>query len=236
MKKFISALLGLSLVGAPILAQPDVKSNSLNAQGCMKLRECTNDVERITSFSQLTDRYGDDWASPYKKELTTLITLMNKSGVEIYIAPDRYFVPNTRGLYYTDVNRLFLNNSHVRDEYVFTDVFRHEGWHAAQDCMAGTIENSFIAVIHNDEEVPQRFQLSAEVRYGMMQARAIPWEQEAIWAGNTPYMTQDALASCASDTPMWWDYKPTPKTAEWLTTEGYTVIPPTNYERHNGSR
>ena len=202
----------------------------------MKLRECTDGVERITNFSQLTDRYGDTWASPYKEELTALIKLMNQAGVEIYIAPDEYFVPSTRGLYYTDVNRLFLNDSYVRMESVFTDVFRHEGWHAAQDCMAGTIDNSFIAVIYDDEDVPQRFQLAAEVRYGMLQARAIPWEQEAIWAGNTPYMTQDALASCASDNPMWWDYKPTPKTAEWLTTEGYPVIPPTNYESYNGSR
>jgi hypothetical protein len=27
-------------------------------------------------------------------------------------------------------------------------VMRHEGWHAAQDCMAGTIKNSMIAIIH----------------------------------------------------------------------------------------
>ena len=31
-------------------------------------------------------------------------------------------------------------------------VMRLEGWHAAQDCMAGTIENSMIAIIMNEEE------------------------------------------------------------------------------------
>ena len=34
-------------------------------------------------------------------------------------------------------------------------VVRHEGWHAAQDCMAGSIDNSMIAIIHNEEDVPK---------------------------------------------------------------------------------
>ena len=33
-------------------------------------------------------------------------------------------------------------------------VMRHEGWHAAQDCMAGSIENSLIAIIKPEDEVP----------------------------------------------------------------------------------
>ena len=37
-------------------------------------------------------------------------------------------------------------------------VMRHEGWHAAQDCMAGTIENNFIAIIHDQEKVPRMYQ------------------------------------------------------------------------------
>ena len=230
MKKFISALLGLSLIGNPVLAQPEVEPNSYDAQGCMKLRECTDDIERITTFSQLSDRYGDTWAADYKEELEQLIKVLNETGVEIYIAPDRYFTRNTRGLYYTDVNRLFLNHIHVQRGTVFLDVFRHEGWHAAQDCMAGTIDNSFIAVIHDSDDVPQRYKLAAEVRYGMLAVKAIPWEQEAIWAGSTPYMTLEALKSCASDAPMWWDYEPTPKTAFWLNNEGYNITPPPNYD------
>ena len=38
--------------------------------------------------------------------------------------------------------------------YVLMSVVRHEGWHAAQDCMAGTIENNMIAIIKNEEDVP----------------------------------------------------------------------------------
>ena len=41
-------------------------------------------------------------------------------------------------------------------------VMRHEGWHAAQDCMAGTIENNFIAIIHNQEDVPRMYQAIAK--------------------------------------------------------------------------
>ena len=42
-------------------------------------------------------------------------------------------------------------------------VMRHEGWHAAQDCMAGTIENNFIAIIKNEEDVPGLYQSIAKV-------------------------------------------------------------------------
>ena len=60
-----------------------------------------------------------------------------------------------RGLYYTDVNKMFLNEFHMYSVDTFLNVLRHEGWHAAQDCMAGTIDNSFIAVIHNENVIPQ---------------------------------------------------------------------------------
>ena len=86
--------------------------------------------------------------------------------------------------------------------------------------MAGGLNNSFIAVIHNDEKIPQRFKLDANIRYGMMAPRSIPWEQEAIWAGNTPDMTAEALNVCGTQT-MWSHYDPTPMTAEWLRNNGH---------------
>ena len=42
--------------------------------------------------------------------------------------------------------------------HVLMSVVRHEGWHAAQDCMAGTIKNSMIAIIKNEEDVPMIWQ------------------------------------------------------------------------------
>ena len=187
----------------------------------MKLRECKEDVEQITDISQLTDRYGDRWAIRYQEEIKELIEVMNDGDIEIYLAPDFYFTRTTRGLYYTDVNRLFLNDRYVQEAYAFIDVFRHEGWHAAQDCMAGTIDNTFIAVIYDDDQVPQKYKLDADIRYGFLMAKAVPWEQEAIWAGKTPGMTVNALRACADNTPMWETYEPTPMTREWLQDNDY---------------
>ena len=92
MKKLISALLGLSLVGAPVLADPpNVPIKSMASLGCMKLRECTDDVHRITSVTQLTDHYGNDWVGEHKQEITTLIEELNASGVQLFLATELNF-------------------------------------------------------------------------------------------------------------------------------------------------
>ena len=96
-------------------------------------------------------------------------------------------------------------------------VVRHEGWHAAQDCMAGTIDNSMIAIIKPADEVPEIWQEMVKRTYP---AQAQPWEAEATWAGKTENMTQEALESCARGT-MWTDYEPTPLTREWLEENNY---------------
>jgi len=94
---------------------------------------------------------------------------------------------------------------------------RHEGWHAAQDCMAGSIKNSMIAIIKPEEDVPMLYREMVERTYP---PAARPWESEATWAGKTANMTQDALESCARGT-MWTDYEPTPLTRKWLEAEGF---------------
>ena len=96
-------------------------------------------------------------------------------------------------------------------------LMRHEGWHAAQDCMAGTINNSLIAIIKPEEEVPMIWRVLAERTYP---DAAVPWEAEAGWAGRTAGMTQAALEACA-DGNMWEVYEPTPMTREWLVENGY---------------
>ena len=98
-------------------------------------------------------------------------------------------------------------------------VMRHEGWHAAQDCMAGSIKNNFIAIIHDQDKVPKMYQAIAKDTY-KSQPKAIPWEKEAYWAGHTEGMTAAALESCAAGT-MWTDYEPTPMTREWLVENNY---------------
>ena len=61
-------------------------------------------------------------------------------------------------------------------------VVRHEGWHAAQDCMAGTIENNMIAIIKM-KKMFLRFgkDLVKRTYPGMHN----PGKKEATWAGKT---------------------------------------------------
>ena len=75
-------------------------------------------------------------------------------------------------------------------------VVRHEGWHA-QDCMAGSINNSYIAVIRNDDDIPQLWKDMAEELYP---PSAVPWEQEAGWAGRTEGMTLESSVRVLTDT------------------------------------
>ena len=96
-------------------------------------------------------------------------------------------------------------------------VMRHEGWHAAQDCMAGTIDNSLIAIIKPEEDVPDLWRNIAKNTYPKS---SLPWEAEALWAGKTKNMTMMALKACANGN-MWEVYKPTPLTRKWLKENNY---------------
>jgi len=220
MKKLFAALLGLTLSGATAVAQPNVAPDSLAAMGCMKLLECTEDVVTITDVSQFVDNHGHFWADDDLKEIQQLIQGLTEVGVEVYVGDDRYFPPNHRGLYYTDVNKMFLNEWHMRDSIALIEVLRHEAWHAAQDCMAGTLDNSLIAIVFNDEVIPSSIKVLTEARYGMIARGAIPWEQEAFYVATKPGMTVNALNACAAGN-MWETYKPTPMTREWLVKNNY---------------
>ena len=56
-------------------------------------------------------------------------------------------------------------------------VVRHEGWHAAQDCMAGTIENNMM-LLSNLKKIPEIWQEMVKRTYPEY---AQPWEKEATW-------------------------------------------------------
>ena len=219
MKKIIMSLLAAATMSAPALADPQLTKGfkTMDSMGCMLLRECTNGVEQVSSVGDIADKYPDSDFSVVTNEFHRMLIALDKVGVEVFLADEKYFPAGHRGVYHTVGNNFFLNKTYMHRPGVLMSVMRHEGWHAAQDCMAGSINNSMIAIIKPEDEVPMLWQVMVERTYP---PASQPWEKEATWAGKTEGMTQDALESCARGT-MWSDYDPTPMTREWLVENGF---------------
>ena len=199
-------------------AEPTKGYYTMDAMGCMLLRECTKDVEEVHSLLDISANYPNtEEFTPVALEFNNMLMSLNQIGVKVYLADERYFPKMHRGVYHTVSNNFFLNKKYMDDPGTLMMVMRHEGWHAAQDCMAGSIKNSMIAIIHAEEDVPMLWRVMVERTYP---ASAVPWEAEAQWAGRTEGMTMKALQSCAAGT-MWTDYQLTPLTRKWLEEEGY---------------
>ena len=215
------SLLAAATIAAPVLADPIKQDEyySNHSMGCMLLRECTDGVKQINSIADIADTYPDNNFSSVANEFNSMLTALNQVGVNVFLAEEKYFPVGHRGVYHTVSNNFFLNKTFMKRPHVLMSVMRHEGWHVAQDCMAGTIENNMIAIIMPEEDVPEMWQEMARRAYDLM-PHAIPWEKEATWAGKTEGMTMKALQSCAAGT-MWTDYEPTPLTREWLVENGY---------------
>jgi hypothetical protein len=192
--------------------------NSMDAMGCMLVRECTKDVEEVHSLLDISANYPNtEEFTPVALEFNNMLMSLKQIGVNVYLADQRYFPKMHRGVYHTVSNNFYLNKKYMDDPGTLMMVMRHEGWHAAQDCMAGTIENSMIAIIMPEEDVPMLWRVMVERTYPKS---AVPWEAEAQWAGRTEGMTMKALQSCAAGT-MWTDYDPTPLTYKWLKENNY---------------
>jgi hypothetical protein len=219
MKKIIMSLLVAASMSAPALADPKLTKGfySMDAMGCMLLRECTDGVEQVFSVGDIADKYPGSDFSVVTDEFHGMLVALDQVGVKVFLADEKYFPTMHRGVYHTVGNNFFLNERYMDDPATLMSVMRHEGWHAAQDCMAGSIKNSMIAIIKPEEEVPMLWQVMVERTYP---PASQPWEKEATWAGKTEGMTQDALESCARGT-MWSDYEPTPMTREWLVENGF---------------
>ena len=219
MKKIIMSLLAAATLTVPALADPKITKgfNSMDAMGCMLLRECTNGVDKIESIATIADEYPDTNYSIVADEFNAMLVALEQVGVGVFLADSKYFPATHRGVYHTVGNNFFLNKRYMDSTNYLMQVMRHEGWHAAQDCMAGSIKNSMIAIILPEEDVPMIWRVLAERTYP---EHAVPWEAEAGWAGRTEDMTMKALQSCARGT-MWTDYEPTPMTREWLVENNY---------------
>ena len=223
MKKIIMSAVAAVAVALPALSAPnhDPKITkgfkTMDAMGCMLLRECTDGVDKIESIATIASEYPDSDFNHVADEFNAMLVALEQVGVGVFLADAKYFPIGHRGVYHTVSNNFFLNRAHMHRSNVLMTVMRHEGWHAAQDCMAGTIENSLIAIIKPEEEVPMIWRVMAERTYP---EHAVPWEAEAGWAGRTEGMTMKALQACAAG-EMWKVYEPTPLTRKYLEKEGF---------------
>ena len=220
MKKIIMSLLAAASLTVPALADDSKITkgyNTMDAMGCMLLRECTDGVDKVKSIADIADQYPDTNFDIVADEFNSMLVALDQVGVNVFLADSKYFPATHRGVYHTVGNNFFLNKRYMDSTNYLMQVMRHEGWHAAQDCMAGSIKNSLIAIIKPEEEVPMIWRVMAERTYPKS---AVPWEAEAGWAGRTEDMTMKALQACAAG-EMWKVYEPTPLTRKWLVEEGY---------------
>ena len=187
-----------------------------HSMGCMLLSECKVDVVEIKSIEDLENYYGIE-IDIETDEFDIILTLLDKIGSKVFIASEVYFPASHRGVYHTSTNNFYLNDAFMHRSSNLISVMRHEGWHAAQDCMAGTIENDSIAIILPQEDVPLFWRELVERTYPK---KTHPWESEAVWAGKTKGMTIKALQACSRG-EMWKEYKPTPLTKKYLIKEGF---------------
>ena len=193
--------------------QPTVPPYSAAAMGCMILLECTEGVEKLTSDSLIIS--GKEFDS-FRGEIKSILVALDKVKVPVYVAPERYFTRRTVGLYKPKYNRFFVNEELLKDPREFLGTMRHEGWHVVQDCMGGGIETSFMAQVHQDNEIPSWVMKNTRLAYESMgQSRAVPWEADANWAEEQSGQTAKHLEMCAKG-PLWEQVRPTPMTMEWL--------------------
>ena len=221
MKKVIMSLLAAASLSVPALADNSKITKGYytnDSMGCMLLRECTDGVKQITNLLDISSQYSNTASfTSIATEFNIMLVSLNRVGVKVFLADEKYFPVGHRGVYHTVGNNFFLNKAFMHRPNVLMSVMRHEGWHAAQDCMAGTIDNSLIAIILPEDMVPSFWREMVEKTYPK---HAVPWEAEATWAGKTEGMTANALNACASGR-MWIEYEPTPLTRKYLVENGY---------------
>jgi len=220
MKKFFISILTAVSFSVPVLAEEYKITKgyyTMDSMGCMILQECIDGVKEIFSINDISSKYPNNNFDSVANEFNNMLVALNQIGVKVFLADEKYFPPGHRGVYHTVSNNFYLNDAFMHRPHVLMTVMRHEGWHAAQDCMAGTIKNSMIAIIKPEEEVPKLWREMVEKMYP---PSAVPWEAEATWAGKTEGMTAKALSACAAG-KMWNVYPPTPLTKKWLLENNY---------------
>jgi hypothetical protein len=220
MKKLLTAAISALMFASPVLAEPEVRGwKTMDSLGCMMMRECTDGTRLVTSMVPIEEENQFSIYDDVRDEANAIIKELADMGVGVYLADDKYFPRGHAGVYYTVGNDFFMNRTYADDPIQFLQTLRHEAYHAAQDAMAGTIENSSIAIIYPEDAVPASYVLMAEIAYP---PSARPWEAEAKWAGAEPGMTLEVLRIInRTNGQPWKEIDPTPMTREWLELKGF---------------
>ena len=146
MKKTILAMIAAVSLGTPAFADDSKITkgyHTMDAMGCMILRECTDGVDKIESIASIADEYPDSDFDFVADEFNRMLVAFDQIGVGVFLADSKYFPHTHRGVYHTVSNNFYLNKRYMNRPGTLMSVMRHEGWHAAQDCMAGSITVSY---------------------------------------------------------------------------------------------
>ena len=141
-RQLLASLALMSSLAFPLAlkAEPTKGYYTMDAMGCMILRECTKDVDEVYSTLDISSNYKNmESFTVIAQEFNNMLMTLNQVGVKVYLADEKYFPVGHRGVYHTVSNAFFLNKTYMGRPNVLMSVMRHEGWHAAQDCMAGTV-------------------------------------------------------------------------------------------------
>ena len=119
MKNYVIGLLtALSLGTAHVaLANEDKITKgfyTMDAMGCMLLRECTNGVDEVFSLLDISSEYTNpERYTPVALEFNRMLQAMNAVGSKVFLADEKYFPKNHRGVYHTVSNNIYLNRRHM---------------------------------------------------------------------------------------------------------------------------
>ena len=196
MKKLILSFISMMTIAIPTYSKSfnEIIHSNSNTLECMITLKCKDGVRQIYDISDIANFYPDSDYSIIANEFNRLLIPLNRIGVKVFLADEKYFPDNFRGIYSTSKNNFYLNQKYMYDAFSLITTMRHEGWHVAQDCKAG-IDNRELGLIIPEENIPQFLsQIVEKIYYD--EPNQILYEKGAFWASTKRDATQYALDVC----------------------------------------
>ena len=196
MKKLLLSLISITTFAVPTYSKSFneiIHSNSHTLE-CMASQKCKDGVRQVNDISDIANFYPDNDFNIIAYEFNRMLITLDRIGVKVFLADEKYFPDNFRGIYSTSRNNFYLNQEYMHDALTLMTTMRHEGWHVAQDCAAG-IDNQALDLIIPEENIPQFLSQIVEKIYSN-EPNQIPYEKGAFWASTKRDATQYALDVC----------------------------------------